>query len=323
MALHSEGDPHLGSYLDVHTHKDMLQDVVRTSAYAEAIRAVVTPGSRVLDFGSGTGVLAIFAARAGGDVDAIERTAMVGHAREIAALSGCPQIRFHHADHESFLGDSSVDVIVSEWMGHAVFYESMLEPLILLRRRWLRAGGVMIPSSLRLECALVTDEALFEDGSFFVTQPYGIDFGPIADLPLRQSRLVVLEEDQIAGPVCALGRLEMSTIERTPERFSATLELERGVTAYGLLVWFEAELAPGVTLGTGPHHPPTHWRQVFLPFPQPLDVSAGRPVHVEVSPPRDVENDAPAWSWAATHGAASIRVDERDSLNRARRNRIP
>lgn len=323
MALHSDGDPHLGSYLDVTTHKDMLQDVVRTSAYAEAIRAVVAPGTRVLDFGSGTGVLAIFAARAGGNVDAIERTAMVVHAREIAARSGCPQIRFHHADHESFVGDSSVDVIVSEWMGHAVFYESMLEPLILLRRRWLRAGGVMIPASLGLECALVTDEALYEDGSFLETQPYGIDFGPIADLPLRQSRLVVLEEDQISGPVCCLGTLDMATIERTPERFRATLELEREATTYGLLVWFDALLAPGVTLGTGPHHPPTHWRQVFLPFPQPVPITPGQPVHVEVSPPRDVENYAPAWGWAIEHGECSIRVDERESISRSRRPRSP
>jgi SAM-dependent methyltransferase len=309
----------LGSYLDVTTHKDMLQDVVRTSAYADAIRALVAPGRRVLDFGSGTGVLAIFAARAGGDVDAIERTSMVGNAREIAALSGCPQIRFHHADHESFLGDSSVDVIVSEWMGHAVFYESMLEPLILLRRRWLRAGGKMIPASIALECALVTEEGLYEDGSFFETQPYGINFGPIADLPLRTSRLVVLEEGQVASPVASLGNLDMSTIERTPERLTATLELERETTTYGLLVWFDALLAPGVTLGTGPHHPPTHWRQVFLPFPQPLVVAPGQPVHIEVSPPRDVENDLPAWSWAISHGSTSIRVDERESIFRSRR----
>ena len=54
-----------GSYRDVVTHKLMLQDVVRTSAYADAIAAVVGPGSRVIDFGTGTGALAIFAARAG------------------------------------------------------------------------------------------------------------------------------------------------------------------------------------------------------------------------------------------------------------------
>jgi type I protein arginine methyltransferase len=319
MPQQSDVDPNHGSYLDANTHKDMLRDVVRTSAYADAIRARVTPGSRVIDFGSGTGVLAIFAARAGGDVDAIERTAMVDHAREIARRSGCPQIRFHHGDESSFQSNGPVDVIVSEWMGHAVFYESMLEPLIDLRRRWLREGGVMIPASLRIECALVTDEELYEDGSFLERQPYGIDFGPIADLPLRQSRLVTLDERQIAEPVCVLGTLDMQTITSTPERFTGVLNVEREATAFGLLVWFEATLAPGVTLGTGPHHPPSHWRQLFLPFPQPLEVTPSRALSIEISPPRDVESDAPAWSWAVGDGQGSIRVDERDSFSRSRR----
>jgi len=313
MAQHTDGEPRHGSYLDVNTHKDMLQDVVRTSAYAEAIRAVVKPGQRVIDFGSGTGVLAIFAARVGAQVDAIERTAMVVHAREIARRSGCPGIRFHHADHDSFRSEGSVDVIVSEWMGHAVFYESMLEPLIDVRRRWLAPGGVMVPSRLDLACALVTDEALYEDGSFLERRPYGIDFGPIAGLPLRQSRLVSLDEHQVATPCCALGSLDMQLIEQTPALLEGTLLPAADTSAFGLLVWFEAELAPGVTLGTGPHHPPTHWRQVFLPFPQPLEVVAGRPITLSIAPPRDVEAQHATWAWAASDGAQSIRVDERES----------
>lgn len=316
MALDPDGDAHHGSYLDVRTHKDMLRDVVRTSAYAEAIGAVVKPGQRVIDFGSGTGVLAIFAARAGARVDAIERTAMVVHAREIARRSGCPSICFHHSDQESFQLDARVDAIISEWMGHAVFHESMLEPLISLRRRWLASGGVMLPARIDLACALVTDEDLYDDGSFLERGPYGIDFGPIADLPLRQSRLVALDEAQVASPYCGLGSLDMLTIERTPERLAGRLQPARDTTAFGLAVWFEAELAPGVILGTGPHHPPTHWRQVFLPFPQPLEVVAPRALELAIRPPRDVEGAESTWAWSISDGTSTITVDERDSQAR-------
>jgi SAM-dependent methyltransferase len=317
MAQHPDGEPRHDSYLDVNTHKDMLRDVVRTSAYAEAIRGLVKPGQRVIDFGSGTGVLAIFAARAGAEVDAIERTAMVVHAREIARLSGCPGIRFHHADHESFRGDGRADAIVSEWMGHAVFYESMLEPLISLRRRWLVPGGVMLPARIDLACALVTDEDLYEDGSFLERRPYGIDFGPIASLPLRQTRLVTLDEHQIAGPVCALASLDMRSIEQTPAQLAGTLVPNSDAPAFGLLLWFEAELVPGVSLGTGPKHPPTHWRQVFLPFPQPLETLAGRPLTIAISPPRDVEGADSTWAWRVSDGSQTIEVDERDSFRRS------
>jgi protein arginine N-methyltransferase 1 len=319
MAVHSDGDPQHGSYLDVDTHKDMLRDVVRTSAYAEAIRGVVKPGDRVIDFGSGTGVLAIFAARSGATVDAIERTQMVEHAREIARRSGCPNIRFHHADQTSFRGDAKVDVIVSEWMGHAVFYESMLEPLIQLRERWLRPGGLMLPSRLSIGCSLLTDEALYEDFSFLEHSPYGIDFGPIADLPLRQTHLVTLDEGQVTSAACELASLDMASILATPREMAGRLELDAPATAYGLVLWFEAELAPGVSLGTGPHHPPTHWRQLFMPFPQPRDVSPARPLRITVRPPRDVEAGEQTWAWSVDDGLGAVHVDERDSFSRAGR----
>jgi len=318
MALYNDRDPHHGSYLDVSTHKDMLRDVVRTSAYHDAIRGLVRPGDRVIDFGSGTGVLAIFAARAGASVEAIERTRMVEHAREIAQRSGCPSIRFHHGDHRSFDSDARADLIVSEWMGHAVFYESMLEPLIALRDRWLRPGGTMLPASVTIACALVTDEALYEDYGFLEHGPYGIDFSPIGGLPLRQSHLVALDESQIAG-ACELGRLDMLTVARSPERLSARVEVTEAAEAYGLVLWFDAELAPGVSLGTGPCDPPTHWSQVFLPFPQPLAVVPARPLEIEVLPPRNVEGDAASWAWRVSDGERSIAVAETETWARSGR----
>ena len=318
MAAFSDGDPHHGSYLDVSTHKDMLRDVVRTSGYSDAIRALVHPGQRVIDFGSGTGVLAIFAARRGAHVDAIERTRMVEHAREIARRSGCESIRFHHGDHRSFVAAGPADVIVSEWMGHAVFYESMLEPLIALRERWLSPEGIMLPSRVVLGCSLVVDETLHEDHGFLEHSPYGIDFGPIADLPLRQSHLVSLDETQVAAS-CELGRLDMKTILSTPERLEGRLLVSEATESHGLALWFEAELAPGVTLGTGPHHPPTHWRQVFLPFPQPLTVAPSRPLDIWVSPPRDVESAEGTWAWRVSDGQCDLHVDERESFARSGR----
>ena len=176
----------------------------------------------------------------------------------------------------------------------------------------------MVPARVSIACALVTDEALYEDVGFLEHSPYGIDFGPIAGLPLRQSHLVALDESQITG-ACELGRLDMLSIERSPELLSARVEVAGAATAYGVALWFEAELAPGVTLATGPCDPPTHWRQVFLPFPQPLAVVPGRPLELEVTPPRDVEGDAASWAWRVTDGERCIAVDEKDTWARSGR----
>ncbi|HSC87719.1 MAG TPA: class I SAM-dependent methyltransferase, partial [Polyangiaceae bacterium] len=267
-------EPFAGSYLDPLAHKGMLQDVVRTTAYDEALRRLVKPGSRVIDFGSGTGVMAIFAARHGaGHVDAIERTAFVEHARSIAARSGYPDIVFHHADHESFVGSGPADLLVSEWMGHCLFYEAMLEPLIHVRDRWLAEGGVMVPGRVSVHAALVTDEHCYEDLGFLVNHPYGIDFGPIAEAPLRQCHLVSLRPDQVTEEVVDLCTLDMKTITRTPERMAGSGRVRSPNVAYGIVAWFSMELSPDFVVGTGPFDPETHWQQVLFPFVEPIELS--------------------------------------------------
>lgn len=317
MLNEADRDPHRGSYRDVTTHRDMLRDVVRTSEYQQAIRAVVQPGSRVIDFGSGTGVLAIFAARCrAAHVDAIERESIVEQARQIATLSGCPEIAFHRGDHSSFQGTGLADVIVSEWMGHCLFHESMLEPLIALRDKWLKPDGVMLPRRVSVYAALVVDEAFYEEGSFLEGNPYGIDFGPIADLPLRQSQLVSLREDQIMRAQCHLGSLDMKTVSRTPEVLSGAFTVECDATTFGLVAWFDAVLSDDVQFGTGPHQAPTHWQQVFFPFPAPFDVSPARPLNIALRPPHAVEETEATWCWSVSDGRTTLRVDERETFAR-------
>jgi hypothetical protein len=39
-----------------------------------------------------------------------------------------------------------VDLIVSEWMGYMLLYESMLDSVIFARDKWLAPGGVCMPN---------------------------------------------------------------------------------------------------------------------------------------------------------------------------------
>ena len=43
-----------------------------------------------------------------------------------------------------------VDVIVSEWMGYCLFYESMLDSVLFARDKWLVEDVVMFPDQVRL-----------------------------------------------------------------------------------------------------------------------------------------------------------------------------
>ncbi len=302
------------SYRDVAMHKVMLQDVVRTEAYERALGDVVTPGHSVLDFGCGTGILAMFAARSGARrVIAVDRSPFISTAQAIAQQNGLGHIEFYHDDDQSLLLDEKVDVIVSEWMGHCLFYEAMLEPLLAVRDRYLAEDGTMIPAEVALHAGLVCDPELLEDLAFLQGDPYGFDFTPIANAPFEQTDLVTLDPDSLLQNHAALGSLDMRTITSTdqPRVFSGTVRPEKKCEIYALCGWFSATLSPGVSFGTGPDDLPTHWDQLLFPLPEPFLVDPSRELTVTISPLTGQTGKDQLWAWSISDGSKTLQVDER------------
>src|SRR5690349_15960864 len=68
---------------------DMIADTGRTAAYARALRSRIDSSSVVLDIGTGAGILALLACRAGARrVYAVEPSDAIQVAREAAAANG-------------------------------------------------------------------------------------------------------------------------------------------------------------------------------------------------------------------------------------------
>jgi tRNA/tmRNA/rRNA uracil-C5-methylase (TrmA/RlmC/RlmD family) len=80
-------------YAEFEVHRTIICDHVRTEAFRRAIDSVVRPGDVVLDLGAGSGILSVFAARAGAArVYAVERTSAAVLARELAAANGVAEM---------------------------------------------------------------------------------------------------------------------------------------------------------------------------------------------------------------------------------------
>ncbi|MED6167982.1 hypothetical protein PIB30_008007 [Stylosanthes scabra] len=115
------------SYSLLSPHEEIIKDSVLINTYKKAImhhRANIE-GKVVLDVGCGTGLIAMFCAQAG--------------ARKDVEIPG------------------KVDVIISEWMGNMLFCENMLSSIITAKERWLKTGGVILPSSATLYMAPFTN----------------------------------------------------------------------------------------------------------------------------------------------------------------------
>ena len=152
------------SYYGLLVHQqNMMQDSVRTGAYASAIasNAADFAGRTVLDVGTGSGILAVFASRAGAaHVYAVEASGVADRAATLLAANGfADKITVIKAKIEEVRlpEDARVDVIVSEPMGFMLVHERMLESYMIARQRFLKPGGKMFPSTGTIFAAPFTD----------------------------------------------------------------------------------------------------------------------------------------------------------------------
>jgi type II protein arginine methyltransferase len=142
-------------------HFYMLRDEMRITAYDAALRRAVTPASRVLEIGTGSGILAMMAARAGAAaVVTCEMTPAIAHkAAEIVGQNGYGDRvhviakHSHKLDAVTDLGGRA-DILVSEIIGNSLINESVLPAHEHAVRHLLKPEGRVIPARGAVRVAL-------------------------------------------------------------------------------------------------------------------------------------------------------------------------
>jgi protein arginine N-methyltransferase 1 len=141
-------DYYFNSYSSFYIHEEMIKDDHRTNSYKNAIlnNKDAFKDKIVLDIGAGTGILSIFAARAGAKhVYALEFAHIANYATEIIKANGLSDkiTVIKSKVEEAVLPVNKVDIIISEWMGYFLFYESMLDCVLFARDKWLNPDGIV------------------------------------------------------------------------------------------------------------------------------------------------------------------------------------
>ena len=142
-------------------HEEMVADVVRNEAYHRAIAKHVGPDDVVVDFGTGTGLLAFFAAsKSPRKIYAIDHSDILPISREIAEKNGISGVDFIRVNSRKFQPAEPVDVIIHEQISPDLFSENMVANVADLRRRILRPGGKILPGyfDLYIEPVMLKDD---------------------------------------------------------------------------------------------------------------------------------------------------------------------
>ncbi|CAL5354320.1 unnamed protein product [Camellia sinensis] len=330
------------SYAHVGIHEEMIKDRVRTETYRAAVmqHQNYIAGKVVVDVGCGTGILSIFCAQAGAkrslisvtilsyQVYAVDASDIAVQANEVVKANNLSDTvivlhgRIENTHNFVCVGittggfmleqdveiDEEVDVIISEWMGYMLLYESMLGSIITARDRWLKPGGLILPSNATLYMVPITHPDRYTESIDFWRNVYGIDMS--AMLPLAKQ--------------CAFEEPSVETI--SGENVLTWPHVVKHAPFHGFAFWFDVEFsspaifptdnnAPSsviesptdhpidgsqrkkranpneaLVLSTAPEDPPTHWQQTLIYFYDPIEVEQDQVISGSVTLSQSKEN---------------------------------
>ncbi|GBF96659.1 arginine N-methyltransferase [Raphidocelis subcapitata] len=316
------------TYAYLYHQKDMLEDHKRTGAYYNAVlqNRRQFHGKVVLDVGTGSGILAIFAAKAGArKVYAVEATDMAKQARTLVEANKFSDvIEVIQGTIESIELPEKVDVIISEWMGYFLLRESMLDSVVLARDKFMAPGGAMYPSHARMFLAPIHTEAgarrntdfqgSMEGWAEFIGEMsayYQVDLSCLSepfrreqrDYYLQTSQWCDVHPSQLLGPGTPFVSYDLGKV--TVEELKAGIRenFEMAVVEAGpvnaFCGWFDVQFrgsdaSPAdspVTLTTAPDPTgATHWGQQSFYCVPPIDCAAGATLKAAIKVDRRRDN---------------------------------
>jgi SAM-dependent methyltransferase len=270
-------------------HFSIVRDEARNTAFDAALRRAVRPGFRVLDIGSGTGLLAMMAARAGAsDVISCEMNPSVAQAaRKIIAANGyADRIRVlgKHSDAldlEADLG-GRVDVLVSEIVSNDLLGEGVLPVMENVVHRLLRPGGRVIPACGSVRVALAHYPNADKRRMAAVS---GFDLSPFNELAPKNFPIKRNDRDiTILSDAADLFTFDFASGGPFHEGRSTAILAPRSSGSNGIAQWIHLKMDDEGQYENNPAHGETsNWAALFYPFAIGLEYPAGDRVKVSGS----------------------------------------
>lgn len=316
-------DYYFDSYAHYGIHEEMLKDEVRTRSYQNAIlnNKHIFKDKIVLDVGCGTGILSMFCAQAGAKhVYGIDCSSIIDQAQIIIEKNGFGDLitlvkgkveevelpypppglskanveeQQHDKKQEKNESDGEqlkfVDIIVSEWMGYFLLYESMLDTVIFARDKWLvPKNGMIFPDKAVMYLCAAEDGQVKRDRFDFWKNIYGFDFTTLRDIAIKEPIVDVVESKAIVTDSVPILSIDILTCTKEDLSFQSDFCLTalRNDYVHGLVAFFECaftQIHKPIGFSTSPFSQYTHWKQTLFYLIDTITVCKGETIYGKIS----------------------------------------
>jgi len=252
-------------------HLPMLHDKPRNDAYEKAINAIVTKDDIVLDIGTGSGLLAMMAARAGAKhVYACEMNPILAAmAHEVIAANNLQDkiTIIEKKSSDMIIGEDmpeKADVLVMEIFDSAVVGEEVLPTMQHAWAALLKDGARIIPESAQLHGALTQCPDLEKLNQ--IGEVNGFDLSamehfarPFSHWDMQVNFAASDECKRLSEPFF----IQNYDFQKPPEMEFATevsTKISTDGNADSMIFWFDLTMADGITFSTEDYQTQNHWR---------------------------------------------------------------
>jgi len=259
---------------DFFAHDKMLSDRIRVEAYHQAITKHVGQGDVVIDLGTGTGILAFFAAAQNPKmVYALDHSRIIEVARLLAESNEIRNVRFENVFSKQFAPDGQADFIVHEQIGEALFDERMVDNLLDLKQRCLKPGGTILPGrfDLYIEPIRIKEECYIPFA--WEQNIHGISFASMNDLAgtLQWSYYFQprLKPEEIEALLCEpepIYTIDLNEVADAtlPTSLEYTKPVVNSGELHGFCVYFQACFDEVLSFANAPSGRRLHWSLPLL-----------------------------------------------------------
>ena len=226
----------------------------------------------VLDIGCGTGVLSIFAAKAGAKhVYGIEFAEIAEYTKLVVKENNLEDkiTIIKSKVEEAELPVPQVDIIISEWMGYFLFFESMLDSVLYARDKWLKKDGYLLPDKAMMYIAAFEDSKKRKEKIDFWDNICDVKMSCFKPTVLSSPLIEQLPKEKVISSSCKICEIDLYTakVEDVDVASKYQLTFTRDDKFGGIVAWFNVEFSrlPNKSiLSTSPFSGVTHWRQTIF-----------------------------------------------------------